>query len=150
MQAQMLAPAAVLVVWTIIVLFWIIPPRFGSLSKADTSSLKGKEGSRGQDLEGVLPDKANWPAHNHTHLHEQPTLFYAVVLMITVLGPTGTDVMLAWAYVGLRIVHSLWQILVNKVGPRFVLFLLSTFVLIALAIRLLMITVFADPSALPQ
>ncbi len=146
MQAQMLAPAAVLVVWTLIVMLWIVPVRFGAIAKVDKSQFSGKKGARGQDLEGVIPDKANWPSHNHTHLHEQPTLFYAVVVILAIVGPSALDMLLAWIYVGLRIVHSLWQILVNKVRLRFVLFLLSSFVLIALAIRAAMATVFADPS----
>ena len=146
MQAQILAPAAVLVVWTIVILFWIIPARFGAIAKVeDKSVFTGKEGGRGQDLEGKIPDKANWPAHNHTHLHEQPTLFYAVVLILAIVGPGALDVLLAWSYVGLRIVHSLWQILVNKIPVRFGLFLLSTLALLALAIRAVVATVFADP-----
>ena len=75
MQAQMLAPAAVLVLWTLVVLLWIIPARFGAVAKLDKSALPTKPGVRGADLEGVLPDKANWPAHNYAHLAEQPTLF---------------------------------------------------------------------------
>ncbi len=146
MQAQLLAPAAVLVVWTLIVLFWIIPPRFGSIAKVDKSKFSGKQGARGQDLEGLIPDKANWPAHNHAHLHEQPTLFYAVVIMLAIVGGTPLDVLLAWVYVGLRIVHSLWQILVNQIAIRFALFLLSTIALIVLALRLVLATLFADPT----
>lgn len=150
MQAQMLAPAAVLVVWTLIVLLWIIPARFGAIGKlADKSALAAKQGIRGNDLEGVIPDKANWPAHNHTHLHEQPTLFYAAVLILAIMGPDALDVLLAWVYVALRIVHSLWQNLVNKVPVRFALFLLSTIALIVLAVRAVMATLLADPSALP-
>ncbi|MDJ0643586.1 MAG: MAPEG family protein [Erythrobacter sp.] len=148
MQAQILAPAAVLVVWTLIILFWIVPVRFGAIAKVeDKSVFTGKEGGRGQDLEGKIPDKANWPAHNHTHLHEQPTLFYAVVVILAIVGPGAFDVLLAWTYVGIRIVHSLWQILVNKIPIRFALFLLSTVVLVTLAIRAVMATVFADPGA---
>lgn len=98
MQAQMLAPAAVLVVWTLLVLLWIVPARFGAIAKLeDKSTLPRKDGVRGSDLEGIIPDKANWPAHNHTHLHEQPTLFYAVVIILAIVGPTGFDIMLAWA-----------------------------------------------------
>ncbi|WP_296718588.1 MAPEG family protein [Erythrobacter sp.] len=150
MQAQMLAPAAVLVVWTLIVLLWIIPARFGAVAKlADKSALTGKQGARGNDLEGVIPDKANWPAHNHTHLHEQPTLFYATVLILALMGPGAIDVALAWVYVALRIVHSLWQILVNAIPVRFGLFLISTIALIVLAVRAVMATLLADPSALP-
>jgi hypothetical protein len=150
MQAQMLAPAAVLVVWTLIVLLWIIPARFGAVAKLpDKSVLPNKPGVRGNDLDSVLPDKASWPAHNHTHLHEQPTLFYATVLIIAVMGPAALDVTLAWVYVGLRIVHSLWQNLVNTIPVRFALFLASTSVLIVLAVRAVMTTLLADPSALP-
>jgi len=150
MQAQILAPAAVLVVWTLIVLLWIIPARFGAIAKLeDKSALAAKQGARGSDLEGVIPDSANWPAHNHTHLHEQPTLFYATVLIIAVMGPSALDVTLAWIYVALRIVHSLWQNLVNKVPVRFALFLASTIALIVLAVRAVMATLLADPSALP-
>lgn len=150
MQAQMLAPAAVLVVWTLIVLFWIIPARFGAIAKLEDKSSLGKVGGRGQDLEGKIPDKANWPAHNHAHLHEQPTLFYAVSLILAIVGAGAFDVLLAWIYVGIRIVHSLWQILVNKVPLRFALFLLSTIALIILAIRAVMATLFADPGLAPQ
>ena len=150
MQAQMLAPAAVLVVWTLIVLLWIIPARFGAVAKvADKSVLPNKTGVRGNDLEGVLPDKANWPAHNHTHLHEQPTLFYATALIIAVMGPAALDITLAWIYVALRIVHSLWQNLVNTIPVRFTLFFASTITLIVLAVRAVMATLLADPSALP-
>ncbi|NQX95014.1 MAG: MAPEG family protein [Erythrobacter sp.] len=150
MQAQMLAPAAVLVLWTLVIMVWIIPARFGAIAKIeDKSRLPAKRGLRGADLEGVLPDKANWPAHNHTHLHEQPTLFYAAVVMLAIMGPTGFDVLVAWVYVGLRIVHSLWQILVNKIPLRFLLFLLSSIAMIILAVRAVMATVLADPSALP-
>lgn len=150
MQAQMLAPAAVLVVWTLIVLLWIIPARFGAIAKlADKSALAAKQGVRGSDLEGVIPDKANWPAHNHTHLHEQPTLFYATVLILAMMGPAAIDVTLAWIYVALRIVHSLWQNLFNTVPVRFALFLASTIALIVLAVRAVTATLLADPSALP-
>lgn len=150
MQAQILAPAALLVVWTLIMLFWIIPARFGAVAKLeDKSALAGKQGVRGNDLEGVIPDKANWPAHNHTHLHEQPTLFYATVLILALTGPGALDIMLAWTYFALRVVHSLWQVLVNTIPVRFALFLLSTTALMVLAIRAVVATVFADPSALP-
>ena len=124
------------------------PARFGALAKLeDKSKLSGKPGGRGLDLNGILPDKANSVAHNHDHLHEQPTLFYAVVIMLTMMGPTGLDVLLAWIYVGFRILHSLWQIFVNKVPVRFLLFLISSLTLLVLAVRLAMVTLFADPSA---
>lgn len=145
MQAQMLAPAAVLVLWTLIVMVWIIPRRFGAIGKMDKSALPKKDGVRGQDLEGLLPDKANWPAHNFAHLMEQPTTFYAVVVILAMMGAGAVDVLFAWIYVAVRIVHSLWQILVNTIPVRFALFLLSAIALGVLAVRAVMATLFADP-----
>jgi uncharacterized MAPEG superfamily protein len=104
-----------------------------------------KPGGRGQDLEGVLDDRINWQSHNYSHLVEQPTLFYPVVLIIALLGPSPTAVLVAWIYVAVRIIHSLWQATVNIVTVRFLLFYISTIALIILAIRALMLTLFADP-----
>jgi len=50
--------------------------------------------------------------------------------------------------VGFRILHSLWQILVNTIPVRFALFLAATLALIVLAVRAVMATAFADPAAL--
>ena len=144
MQAQMLAPAAVLVAWTLVMLLWTAGSRLPALSKI--GGLKNaKPGGRGQDLEGVLDDRINWKSHNYSHLVEQPTLFYAVCLIIALLGPDPTSVLVAWIYVAIRIVHSLWQALVNVVSIRFLLFLLSTIALIVLTVRALSLTLFADP-----
>lgn len=57
----------------------------------------------------------------------------SVILALT--GATKIDVLLAWGYVGLRIVHSLWQAIVNTIPVRFTLFVVSTALLLALAIR---------------
>lgn len=144
MQAQMLAPAAILVAWTLIMLFWMAGTRLPAAAKAGTD-IGASVGGRGQDLEGKIADKINWKSHNLTHLHEQPTLFYAIIVIITIMGASAVDVLAAWIYVGLRIVHSLWQAMVNKVKVRFVLFLASTFALIYLTFRAIALTLFADP-----
>ena len=107
-------------------------------------------GGRGQDLEGVLDPKVNWKSHNYTHLMEQPTVFYPTVVIIALMGAAAGDVLAAWIYVGLRIVHSVYQATVNKVMVRVSLFLLSTFALVYLAYRAIALTVFADPGAIPQ
>ena len=147
MQAQMLAPAAVLVAWSIVMLFWMAFTRLPAMAKG--GGLKGaKPGGRGQDLEGVIPDRINWKAHNYAHLMEQPTLFYAAVVIIAIMGPGALDPVFAWIYVAIRIVHSIWQATVNIVSVRFLLFLLSTLALICLAWRAVALTLFADPSLL--
>lgn len=141
MQAQMLAPAAVLVAWSLVMLFWLAGTRLPAMSKMGGIA-KAKPGGRGQDLEGVLDERINWKSHNYAHLMEQPTLFYAVSLIIALLGATGGDVLAAWIYVGLRIIHSIWQATVNVVAVRFLLFLASSVALMYLAYRALTLTLF--------
>ena len=148
MLAQMLAPAAVLVAWSIVILFWMAFTRLPALGKAGGLG-NAKPGGRGQDLEGVLPDRINWKSHNYAHLMEQPTLFYAVSVIIALMGAGALDVVFAWIYVGLRIVHSIWQATVNVVKIRFLLFLASTAALIYLAYRALALTLFHDPGLAP-
>ena len=66
-----------------------------------------------------------WKAHNYNHLHEQPTVFYAVALLLALIGwGDGMNALIAWIYVGLRITHSLVQATANVVMVRFVLFAL--------------------------
>ena len=148
MTAQMLAPAAVLVLWSLIMLAWMALTRFPALAKIGVNVANAEPGVRGVDSEDQLPPSVNWKSHNYTHLMEQPTVFYAAVVILAMTGAGGLDVLLAWIYVGLRIVHSLWQATVNKVTIRFPLFLLATFSLLALAIRAVMATLLADPGAL--
>lgn len=148
MQAQILAPAAVLVVWSIIMLFWMAGVRLPALKKAGID-LGARPGGRGQDLEGQVDPKINWPSHNYSHLMEQPTVFYAAVMILAIMGPGAADVLAAWIYVGLRIIHSIWQATVNTVPVRFLLFIISTFALLFLGIRAVIATLLADPSALP-
>ena len=140
MQAQMLAPGAVLVAWSLVMLIWMALTRFPAMAKISDKLKGAKRGGRGQDLEGVIPDKVNWKAHNYAHLMEQPTLFYAVSVIIALMGAGALDVVFAWIYVGLRIVHSIWQATVNIVTVRFLLFIASTLALIALAIMALIAT----------
>lgn len=139
MNIEVLAPAAALILWSLVIPFWLAAVRLPAIVRAGVMK-DAKPGGRGQDLEGVLPDKVNWKAHNYTHLMEQPTLFYGVVVILALAGASNTDVLLAWSYSGLRILHSLWQALVNTIPVRMTIFTLSTFVLLVLAIRALLAT----------
>lgn len=138
MQANILTPAAVLVLWTLIMLVWMAATRGPALRKLGTDKLK--HGARGQDLEGLIADEINWKAHNYAHLLEQPTVFYAAVFILMLSGYDLADTLLAWLYVVLRIVHSVWQAAINRQPMRMILFLASSVVLIVLALRALAAT----------
>ena len=143
MQAQMLAPAAALVLWSLIMLVWTAATRLPPIFKQPGGMGSAKRGGRGQDLEGVLPDSIQWKSHNYTHLMEQPTIFYPVVVILALMGPNAGDVAFAWAYVALRVVHSIWQATVNTVPVRFTIFLLYTICLLLLAIHAFELTALA-------
>jgi len=135
MHSEILAPVVALVAWTLVMLVWMLALRIPAMSKAGVD-LGKLVGSKGSDADRILPAEAQWKAHNYNHLHEQPTLFYAIALALALLGQGhGLNLWLAWAYVLLRIAHSLVQATFNKVSVRFLLFLLSTLVLVALTLH---------------
>lgn len=142
MEMSILAPAAVLVLWSLIMLFWMAFTRLPAASKLAPKGTPTPAGLRGQDLDPMLPPNVAWKSHNYTHLMEQPTLFYAVVFILFLSGAaTPLIVMFAWAYVILRIIHSVYQATVNKVPVRFAIFLLSTLCLLFLAVHAVLATI---------
>ena len=144
MQAQMLAPAAALVLWSLIMLIWMAATRLPPIFKQPGGMAAAKRGGRGVDLEGVLPDSVQWKSHNYTHLMEQPTIFYPTVLILALMGAGAGDVAIAWGYVALRIAHSVWQAAVNTVPVRFALFIMSTICLVMLAVHAFELTALAS------
>lgn len=140
MDTTILAPAAVLVVWSILMLFWLAGTRLPAMSKIGIDISKAV-GGRGADIDPNVPPSVAWKSHNYAHLMEQPTIFYATVMILTIAGAvTPLLVSIAWGYTIIRILHSLWQATVNKVNIRFVLFLLSTICLTVLAVHALLAT----------
>ena len=130
---DILSPVVALLLLTSAVWVWMYITRLPAVRQAgmklDPHLPKGQQMSE-------LPARVRWKADNYNHLLEQPTLFYAVALTLALLGAgEGLNVTLAWCYVGLRVIHTLQQTLWNKIEVRFVLFSLSTLVLITLIIR---------------
>ena len=141
MDTSILAPAAVLVVWSILMLIWMAATRLPAMSKIGIDMSKAV-GGRGADIDPNVPPAVAWKSHNYAHLMEQPTIFYATVMILAIAGAvTPLLVSLAWGYTIIRILHSLWQATVNKVSIRFVLFLLSTICLTVLAVHALIATI---------
>ena len=139
-QSPIFAPAIVLVLWSLVMLAWLALTRLPAMSAAGIS-LPTIVGQRGVNLEGLIPDRVNWKSHNYTHLMEQPTLFYATVRVLGVVGAgDGLNLQLAWAYVIIRIAHSIVQATWNRVTVRLALFALSTVPLLILAINALRAT----------
>ena len=131
---EILQPVVALAIWTMVMWAWMYATRIPAMSKSDkVPPISELQGGKGGDLDGVLPASVQWKAHNYNHLHEQPTVFYAVAIVLALIGQgDGMNALLAWIYAGLRVIHSLVQATANKVMVRFVLFAVSSLVLIAL------------------
>jgi hypothetical protein len=133
-----LGPVAALALWSMVMWVWMYATRLPAMRRAkiDTANLVG---GTGQNLESLLPPQVQWKAHNYNHLMEQPTIFYAIAIALAVGGMGGgLNTQIAWAYVALRIVHSLIQVTVNRVMWRFLVFALASVALLALCIHAFM------------
>jgi len=135
MHSDILRPMVVLIAWTLVMLGWMLATRLPAM-KAAGVDLRTLVGTKGSDADRSLPPQAQWKVHNYNHLMEQPTLFYAVCTVLALSGAgDGPNAWIAWAYVGLRIVHSLIQATSNRVRDRFVVFVLSSLTLVALTLH---------------
>ena len=129
-STDILQPVVALLAWTMVMWVWMYATRIPAMNTAgiDAKNLVGGEAK--------LPDSVSWKADNYNHLHEAPTLFYAVAIVLAIIGQgDGFNTMLAWAYVALRVTHSIVQATVNRVIVRFALFALSSLVLMALILH---------------
>jgi len=132
---EILKPVAVLVIWTMVMWLWMYATRIPALGKSGVNP-DDLVRDPAKSLDMVLPPQVQWKAHNYNHLHEGPTLFYAVCLVLVLTGNGGGwETKVAWAYVALRVLHSLIQATINKVPLRFAAFALSSFCLMALIFR---------------
>jgi hypothetical protein len=135
MAQQMLTPMLALIVWTFVLWFWMYATRIPAMQAAGLDPGKLRQKS---DLD-VLPIRVRQVADNYNHLHEQPTIFYALVTYCVLAGAAdATNLRLAWAYVGARVVHSLIQCTFNYVPLRFAVFAVASLLLLAMTVRCVM------------
>lgn len=136
MDKSILLPMLVLASWTMIVWAWMYATRLPAMGRAgiDGTKIIGGNGTSLRDkLMASGEERASWVADNYNHLMEQPTIFYATCLALAMMGEAGSlAVTLAWGYAGLRVVHSLVQILSNRVLVRFAVFALASLCLLGL------------------
>jgi len=133
LNRALLMPAVALAAWTFVMWAWMYVTRIPAVRRAQMTL--DATIPRGEQM-ATLPPEVRWKADNYNHLFEQPTLFYPLVIIAALLPACGTpELALAWAYVALRIVHSLFQAMVNKIEVRFALFLFSSLALLALVVR---------------
>lgn len=130
--SPLLLPATALVGWTLLVLLLLPLRRFRA---ARAGRVRVSDFRLGESA--AVPEDVRLPNRNWMNLLEAPVLFYAVILMMALIGHgNGTDLALAWTYVALRVAHSIVHIGYNNVMHRLAAFATSNVVLLALWARL--------------
>lgn len=128
----MLAPVIALVLWSFVMCAWLYATRIPAILKLKITFDPQRPND---EFHAQIPPEVRWKADNYNNLMEQPTLFYAVALTLAVLGAdTALNVGLAWAYVVLRVAHSIVQATINIVMIRFTLFIMATLVLAVMTV----------------
>jgi hypothetical protein len=139
MHSTIFQPIIALAAWTMLMWIWLYATRLPAMSRAKIDGI-AMVGTTGKSLRDELvakgEERASWVADNYNHLHEAPTVFYAVAIVLALIGQgDGMNTTIAWAYVVLRILHSITQATFNRVAVRFVLFALSSLALMALVLH---------------
>lgn len=129
---SLIPPVLALIGWTFVMWVWLYATRIPALRAARVDLVAVSR--TGAQLD--LPPEVARVADNYNHLHEQPTLFYALALAAQLAGAVDRlSVGLAWGYVGLRVVHSLVQATRNVIIVRFWVFAAASLVLLLLLTR---------------
>ena len=132
LAGSLLTPILALVIWSLVMVVWMYATRIPAIAKAGIDPASAQEPT---SLD-ALPLKVRQVAYNHNHLMEQPTIFYALVVYTYLAAhQDGLNIALAWAYVALRVVHSLVQATVNAVLVRFAIYITATLMLAIMAGR---------------
>lgn len=132
MSASMMTPVLALIVWTFAIWFWMYATRLPAIRAA---GINPKRLKRKSDID-ALPVAVQQIADNYNHLHEQPTVFYALMIYSHLVGVSDPlNVALAWTYVGFRVIHSIVQCTTNFVPLRFFVFTAASITLITIAVR---------------
>ena len=126
-QMTLLTPVFVLILWTFII--------FLIMSYGRTRFMKDpQDAAHTKDLKGTLPAWVERTGDNYNHLFEQPVAFYVVTLSIALINNIEPlMVQLAWAFVIVRILHSLVQLTINIVLLRFAIFAIGWLIIAYMA-----------------
>jgi len=115
-QVALLTPVFVLILWTFIIFLIMAYGRVRYTKNPQDAAHTNK-------LRGMLPNWVERTSDNYNHLFEQPVAFYAITISIALMNNFDPlMIQLAWAFVILRIIHSLVQLTFNLVFLRFCLF----------------------------
>jgi hypothetical protein len=130
---ELVLPMSVLTLWTLVVLTLIPIARVRAVRAGRAHVKDFRYGESGN-----VPGDVSLPNRDYMNLLELPVLFYVACLTVIATNRVFPGMYeLAWAFVGLRIVHSLIHLTYNNVLHRLIAFAAGVFVVLAMWVRLL-------------
>lgn len=126
-------PVAALAMWTLLVLLLVPIHRFraGAQQKVTADDFRFGESA-------AVPPQVSIPNRAWMNLLEAPLLFYlACIILFSLRATDQPALVLAWSYVGARIIHSLIHVTYNRVFHRLIAFAVSNVILVVLWVRVL-------------
>lgn len=130
MMTLILCALYALVALTFLVGFWMGGLRIGAMRRGEVDPQYFKLNT------GQIGDRPAQAANNFRNLFELPVLFYVLIaLMLITEDIDGIQVLLAWAFVISRILHSFIHLSYNNVTHRFLAYLAGLLVLLAMWLR---------------
>lgn len=130
-QAAIFLSVFALAAWTFAILLLIPYKRIKAVARKQLVADDFKLGESKN-----VPPSVSLPNQNYTNLLELPVLFYVVCLVLYVTNSVdAVAIYLAWAFVGLRMMHSVVHLTSNNILQRLMVFGMGFFVLVAMWVR---------------
>lgn len=128
MNSLLVYPMAAMVLLTFVILITMFRRRVSAVraGSVDATYYKTYQGS-------VEPRETAALSRHFVNLFEAPVLFYVACVTAMVTGISGAlIIILAWAYVALRVVHTIIHIGSNRIPYRIMAYFCSWLVLLAM------------------
>ena len=130
---ELALPMLAMMVLTLLVWLYMFVVRVGFAQK---NKLDIEQFKTPADVQALIPGDESASSNNFKNLFELPVIFYALCLYLTVtLQVDSLYVNCAWAFVVLRVLHSLIHCSYNKVAHRFAVYILSSIALWVMVVR---------------
>jgi hypothetical protein len=130
---ELALPMLAMMVLTLLVWLYMFVVRVGFAQK---NKLDIEQFKTPADVQALIPGDESASSNNFKNLFELPVIFYALCLYLTVtLQVDSFYVNCAWAFVVLRVLHSLIHCSYNKVAHRFAVYILSSIALWVMVVR---------------
>ena len=132
-MSSILWPLLAQIGWTFLLYVWLTVARAQAVARGEVKYAVFEFGRE-------EPPQVARITRNLANQFELPVIFYAVVVLLVVIGRVSTiDVLAAWVFVAGRVIHTLVQTLTDDVPLRGRVFMVNFIALVVLVVHVVML-----------